>query len=165
MKKSMPDLSEQPLQPWLALLAKDALADWRSELLRLFIRLLPSADLPSLTGLSREKLLDSLHDTKDATALLEAIVHQNEHSCTETVLQHFSSDFRHAIRQTKERTSFLTLFARATKTFFQKRLERQAGKLPQTITLPGKGFLRASWPSGRRKAFRSSSCGGSWAGS
>lgn len=144
LKKSMPDLSEESLQFWLALLAKDALADWRNELVRLFIRLLPSADLPSLTGLSREKLLDSLHDTKDAMALLEAIVRQNDGSWTQAVLQHFGRDFRHAIWQSKEMTSFLTLFAPATMAFFQKN-NFALGYDNQTVLRALENF-RHRWP-------------------
>ncbi len=107
LKTSLPDLSEEALQPWFSLLSAKARANWREELLRLLIGLIPPARLSKYTGLSTEKMLVCLNDHEDAAALLTAIVLHSEQAWVEPVLQHFSSDFRHAIWQTKAMTFFL----------------------------------------------------------
>ena len=117
LKKSMPDLSEEALQPWLTILSKDALGDWRNELLCLFIRLLPPAGLPVPTGHASQTLPELFNEVKFAAAFLEAIVRHGDDSRVEAVLRHFSGDFRHAIWQSKEMTVFLTRFAPAAMDF------------------------------------------------
>ncbi len=120
LKNALPDLSDDAIAPWLAILTKDALVDWRNELLRLFIRLFPPAALQAMTGLSREKLLEKTDGLKGETALLEAIAAHNDDSWTAPVLLHFSRDFRNAVWQSKAMVVFLTLFATAAMDFLKK---------------------------------------------
>lgn len=120
LKKSLPEMTDEGLQPWLSLLSKDALTDWRNGLMRLFTSLLPPADLQEMTGLSRENLPEKFDDAKDVAAFLEAITRHEDDSWIDVVLRHFCRDFRHAIWQSREMTAFLTLFAPAAMVFFQK---------------------------------------------
>ncbi len=144
IEKSLPDLSEEAVQIWLSVLSKNELSDWRNELLRLFVTLLPPAELLSLTERSPEKLLESLDDAKDAAALLKSVVRHNDVSRSEPVLQHFSRDFRHAVWQTKEMAAFLTLFAAETMAFLQK--NKLALGYDNQAILRAVENCRRSWP-------------------
>lgn len=121
LKKSLPDLSEEAVLPWVALLPTDAKSDWRSGLFSLFVGLLPPAELLSLTGLSREQVLSVLDaDPNAAVALVEAVVRHEDGSWAEAVLRHFSRDFRHAVWQSAPMLEFLTIFAPSAMAFLQK---------------------------------------------
>ena len=144
LKNALPDLSEEAIARWVGLLDKEALADWRNELLRLFIRLLPPATLQNVTGLSGEKLVEMLDVLKGETAFLGAIAGHNDGSWTEPVLQFFSRNFRHAVWQSKEMVAFLTLFAPRAMVFLRK------NNLP--LTYDNQAILRSlenyreTWP-------------------
>lgn len=120
LKKFLPDLAEENIAGWVALLTKEELNDWRAALLRLFVRLLPPAELTNATGLDQEKLVASLDDTKGAAALLDAAVRHNDGSWAEAILGHFTRDFRHAVWQSPEMLAFLTHFAPEMMSFLQK---------------------------------------------
>lgn len=120
LKKFLTDLAEENIARWLALLTKEELADWRAALFRLFVRLLPPAELTNATGLERGKLVARLDDVKDAAALLEATVRYDDGLWAETMLGHFTRDFRHAVWQTPEMLAFLTHFAPEMMSFLQK---------------------------------------------
>lgn len=111
LKAALPDLSDATAAPWLAVLSKSALTDWRTGLVHLFVRLLPPALLPEWTGLNRERILERIDDLKGETALAEALVNHDDASWTPTVLKFYSRNFRHSIWQTKEMGGFLTRFA------------------------------------------------------
>jgi hypothetical protein len=144
LEKSLPDLSEETVQVWLSVLSKNELSDWRNELLRLFVSILPPDELLSLTERSPEKLLESLDDTKDAAAFLKAIVRHKSEAWTEPTLRHFSRDFRHAVWQTKEMAAFLTLFAAETMAFLQK--NKLALGYDNQAILRAVENCRHSWP-------------------
>ncbi len=145
LKKSLPDISEDAVQPWLALLLANAKGTgWRNELLHLFVSILPPAELLSTTGLSHEQMLQSLDDAKGATALLEAVVRHADPSWAEPVLRHFSRDFRHAIWQSRPMMVFLTLFAPETMAFLQK--NNIALRYENERILRGLENYRQPWP-------------------
>jgi len=120
LKKFLPDLAEENIARWLGLLTKEELNDWRLALLRLFVRLLPPAELTNATGLERGKLVAVLDDAKDAAALLEAIVRHDDGFWAEAVFGHFTRDFRHAVWQSPEMLALLTHFATEMMSFLQK---------------------------------------------
>lgn len=110
LKTTLPDLSEDALQPWIALLPTAAKADWRNELLRFFIGLLPPASLLRVTGLSREKIVQVLDHEHDAIPLLSALVRYSAEDWVEPLLGYFTGNFRHAVWRSKAMTAFLERF-------------------------------------------------------
>lgn len=120
LKKFLPDLAEENIARWIALLTKEELNDWRAALLRLFVRLLPPAELANATGLEQGKLVARLDDVKDAAALLEATVRHKDGSWAEAILGYFTRDFRHTVWQSPEMLAFLTHFAPEMMSFLQK---------------------------------------------
>ena len=121
MKTTLPDLSEDALQPWFPLLTPKAKADWRSGLLRLFIGLLPPAELAKCSGLAPEKILAALDDEKDAAPLLAAIVLHDDRGWVEPVMRHFTRDFRHRVWQTNEMAGFLARYIPEAMRFLTKK--------------------------------------------
>ena len=121
LKSTLPDLSEDALQPWFSLLTQKAKADWRNELFRLFTALLPPSEWLEKSGLSREKVLASLDDEKDAAPLLAAIVLHADDAWAEPALQHFTRDFRHRVWQTKEMAAFLARYIPEAMRFLAKK--------------------------------------------
>lgn len=120
LKTALPDLSEAAVAPWLSVLPKSALTNWRSGLVHMLVGVLPPALLPQLTGLNREKILERLEDLKGETALTEALTHHDDDSWTPAVLKFYCKNFRHAIWQTKEMSAFLTRFAPEVLDFMSK---------------------------------------------
>lgn len=118
LKKTLPDLSEEAIAPWLALLPKDASDDWRVALFRCLLRLLPPAQLLLLSGQSCERVLDTLDRSNNADALLSSIVSHKDEQWTGAVLRRFTRDFRHALWRTKEMEAFLALFVEKAMVFF-----------------------------------------------
>lgn len=120
LKKSLPDLAEEALNPWFSLLSKSEKSDWRNGLLRLFVGLLPPGELLAHSGLSREQVFDALDRLGAASALLEAVARHRDGAWAETALRHFSRDFRHSVWQSGAMAGFLALFAVETMAFLQK---------------------------------------------
>lgn len=121
LKAALPDLSEDALRPWFSLLTQQAKADWRNEMFRLFIGLLPPSAWLEKSGLTREKALDSLDDAKDAGPLLAALALHSDDAWTEPVLRHFTRDFRHRVWQTKEMAAFLARYIPEAMRFLAKK--------------------------------------------
>lgn len=111
LQKTLPDLSEAALQPWLALLPKEQLKDWRNGLLRLMLLLTPAAELPVLCACSRNDILEKLEAPAELAALLDGSVLHRDVAWVAPVMQFLGSKNRHGLWQTGAMTGFLTLFA------------------------------------------------------
>lgn len=114
LKKTLPDLSEPALQPWLALLSKDQLKDWRSALFRLLLQLVPSAELPDLCACSRSTILETLETSGDLAALSAGAALHRDSTWVAPLMQLLARKKGHGIWQSSQLTAFLTLFAPET---------------------------------------------------
>jgi hypothetical protein len=114
LKDQMPELAPDALQPWIGLLPKAAMSDWRNGLLVLFARFLPperwlahcaatpAALLEALDGGNRSELLE---------AFLENLQRRADPAWVGAVLRHCTANSRHPIWQSQAMQGFLTRYA------------------------------------------------------
>lgn len=110
LPSTLPDLSEDILNPWFDLLSKNEKTDWRNGLFQLFVRYIPLAELPGLTGKKMAEIVaatDQGNNTTLAEALLDNLVRVKADDWVEAIWQHYCSNFRHALWQKPAMQAFM----------------------------------------------------------
>ncbi|MCB0527310.1 MAG: hypothetical protein KDC65_02475 [Saprospiraceae bacterium] len=111
LKQTLPDISEESLLPWIALLPASEKGTWREGLLQLFVSLLPVDDILRLSGQKLFKILQWLDTEKLTAAVLDAAVLHGADEHADAIAIHLCADIHHRAWSSLSINAFLERYA------------------------------------------------------